>query len=109
MTNLGQSQQSITLGNLHTYYNIDEETSCWIWNRSTNGKGYGYKWYEGRKQLAHRIVWLLLNPKIPEGLFICHSCDVRACINPEHLFIATNQENMIDASQKGRLGKNGTT
>jgi HNH endonuclease len=53
--------------------------------------------------VASRFVWELFNGPIPAGLYVCHKCDVPACVNPDHLFLGTQSDNIQDASQKGRL------
>lgn len=60
-------------------------TPCWVWQLSTAGKGYGFKWHEGRKTYAHRVYYEKHRGPIPEGLYIDHLCRVHACVNPDHL------------------------
>jgi len=72
-------------------------------NRGANGQGgYGKMRVGSKIVLAHRLAWELSNGPIPDGLEVCHKCDVRLCCNPEHLFLGTHRENMHDLKAKGR-------
>ena len=81
-----------------------DENGCWIWGGNINA-GYGRLCYEKKGMLAHRASFEAFNSPITDGLFVCHSCDVSVCINPEHLWLGTQKENLNDASNKGRLKK----
>lgn len=87
---------------------VDKESSpigCWLWTAALVSNGYG-RFSVGRKtMLAHRVSLLGAGAVIPDGMMVCHRCDVRNCVNPEHLFVATQQENMDDCKQKGRTAK----
>jgi len=78
------------------------EKGCWEWQRALHKQGYGSLNYKYKPVLAHRIFWELTNGKIPFGLKVCHHCDNPKCINPDHLFLGTQKDNMQDAFQKGR-------
>jgi hypothetical protein len=64
--------------------------------------GYGRIEVNGKKFAVHRLIWELLHGEIPEGKVVAHTCDVRSCCNPDHLFLASQSENMIDAVKKNR-------
>lgn len=76
---------------------------CWEWQGPRNPKGYGLFSYEGKNHTAHRFAWEMANQQvIPTGMLVCHHCDNPPCINPEHLFLGTQSDNMADSRNKGR-------
>lgn len=80
---------------------------CWLWRGGLN-RGYGQVSLprQGGVQSntsAHRVSWMLTRGPIPDGLFVCHRCDTPACVNPAHLFLGTQKNNLDDARRKGRL------
>lgn len=78
------------------------ENGCWIWQGTKFYTGYGKISYEGKYITLHRISFWTFKGEIPEGKFVCHTCDNRSCCNPDHLFLGSNKDNMDDAYKKGR-------
>jgi hypothetical protein len=77
---------------------------CEIWHGATTHDGYPLKWHEGKTRMWHRVIFEThYKMRIPEGWCVCHKCDVRRCINPEHLFIGTYKDNFEDARLKNRM------
>lgn len=77
---------------------------CWLWTAYKDAEGYGHIRHNDRMRFSHHIAWLLWRGPIPDGMKVCHSCDNPSCVNPEHLFLGTQQDNMIDCTKKGRHG-----
>jgi hypothetical protein len=75
---------------------------CWHWTGTIAPSGYGVLWHGTKQIAAHRFSYEHHLHPIPEGLFVCHQCDVRRCVNPAHLWLGTQSDNMLDASRKGR-------
>ena len=82
---------------------IDKLTRCWNW---IGNKGrYGGIKVKGKQKLAHRYSWEIYNGLIPKGKLIMHKCDNTLCVNPKHLRIGTQKENIHDCIQKNRFIK----
>ena len=90
---------------------VNKTDSCWLWTEGLRGNGYGRftvgkVGVDRRSVPAHRLVWEWRTGKpVPPELEVCHKCDVRHCVRPEHLFIGTPRDNAVDRELKGRGGK----
>jgi hypothetical protein len=78
----------------------DGAGGCHLWTGARNVWGYGRLKREGVMLAAHRVAWEMAHGPIPDGLHVLHHCDVRLCVNPEHLFLGTHADNMRDMSDK---------
>lgn len=81
------------------------DNGCWLWMGRLAPNGYGrISTSKTKREAAHRVSWRLHSiPTPPPGYDLCHTCDNRRCVNPEHLFMGSRLDNMRDASAKGRL------
>lgn len=81
---------------------------CHLWQGGTFDVGYGAMWVNGQNRGAHRLAWEFANGEIPKGMFVCHKCDNRLCVNVDHLFLGTQYDNIDDMVSKQRHARGET-
>jgi hypothetical protein len=90
---------------------FDKGTGCWLWKGSKTDQGYGHffnsRFSKPHSMKAHRQSWLLYKGPIPDGLLVLHKCDTPSCVNPDHLFLGTNDDNIDDRNAKERQSRGG--
>ena len=87
--------------------NVLEENGCWIWQGTVSTNGYGAITLDGENRPTHVLSYEQANGNIPDGLFVLHKCNRKLCINPEHLYVGTHNDNMKDLSDSGVLRGSG--
>lgn len=87
---------------LEKYSVPDPNSGCWLWIRYQNKDGYGKLNVGNKVRFSHRVSYEIYKGSIPKGMNVCHKCDTPACINPDHLWLGTQRENIIDMFKKGR-------
>lgn len=80
---------------------VQKTKSCWLWKGPTL-KGYGRFHFNRKTYTSNRAAYILFKGEIPHGLIVCHSCDNPSCVNPDHLWLGTNNDNCQDKMKKGR-------
>lgn len=108
--NLGE--RPTVVGFIHRFWSkVDRlwPDECWNWKGSFKENGYpqmgvGSKTNGTRTmRMAHRLSWLIKNGELPPGKFVLHECDNKKCVNPNHLYLGTNLDNMRDAAKRNRI------
>lgn len=88
--------------------NIKKTRYCWLWIAGKKERGYGIYYFNKKSYQAHRLSYEIVYGKIPKNKCICHHCDNPSCVNPDHLFVGTHMENMLDTQIKScnrKLGR----
>ena len=85
----------------------EPNTGCWLWTGRKWPAGYGVTRHGGKSQAAHRYMYKVYKGEFDPSLDVLHTCDVRNCVNPDHLFLGTHSDNMYDMYKKGRRSQKG--
>jgi DNA-binding CsgD family transcriptional regulator len=85
---------------------VDDDSDCWLWGRAKSDSGYGHLLHLGRQRGVHVWMWEAYHGRpVPPGMQVCHSCDVRACLNPNHLWLGSAADNAADMREKRRQAR----
>lgn len=82
---------------------IDKTNDCWLWTAGGQPIGYGIFWANGRNNYAHHVSYRIYKGEIPKGIWVLHTCDNKACVNPDHLYLGTHSDNTKDAVERKRM------
>ncbi len=84
---------------------VDKSGECWLWTGNRYPNGYGRVWWKGASHGAHRVAWELATTAWPGDSQVLHRCDNPQCVNPAHLFLGTQRDNMRDRLTKGKYAR----
>lgn len=84
---------------------VRKSDGCWEWLAAKNGNGRGAVSFRGKMDLAYHVAWILTHGEIPDDLYVLHRCDNPGCVNPDHLFLGTQADNIADKVAKGRQAR----
>lgn len=92
----------MTTPEIRFWNKVTKSSACWTWTGSLGGSRYGVFKLNGKLIKAHRASWVFSGKTIPDGMKVLHRCDNPVCVNPDHLFIGTQRDNILDMENKGR-------
>lgn len=97
-------RDAATLSRIEALSMPEPNSGCWLWLGSAC-LGYGRMRFGGQSRLAHRVAYEAMRGPIPKGMVLCHKCDNPGCVNPDHMFVGTQADNVRDMVQKGRISR----
>lgn len=97
-----QTRSTLGSDEIRFWSKVDKKGECWIWTGSTNPDGYGRFKVNGKLEQAHRFSFNFHFDKPEDNKHVLHKCDVRCCVNPDHLFLGSHSDNMKDMYKKER-------
>lgn len=96
-------KKHVTIKEKRRFLKYVDKNTCWEWTGNKGPHGYGGFQFDGEKRRAHRISWQIANGMVaPRDKMVLHTCDNRGCVNPEHLYLGTHQQNMDDMTARDR-------
>lgn len=98
----GHSSATVSEERLQKQIDRTDQSGCWLWIGPRTTKGYASTSWQGRFRQVHRMLWEREHGPVPAGLYVLHHCDVRHCVNPAHLYVGTQTDNMRDMVVRGR-------
>lgn len=104
-TKIGQfrkSDKASIMKRFMSFVSPEPNSGCWLWDGAWNSEGYGQLGVMGKRVGAYRVSYEIFRGEIPRGFLVRHKCDVRCCVNPDHLLLGTDKDNMDDRSARGR-------
>lgn len=91
---LARTIEQGSLGSMERFWDkVDKSGECWIWTARIAPNGYGHFWFNGKSRSAHSVAMELAGRDVPAGMVIDHTCNVRACVNVDHMRVVTQREN----------------
>lgn len=105
-TRIRRADESVSNKEVESFWSkVATNDDCWWWMAAVGDDGYGFLSVRAYPVKAHRFSWKLHFGEIPNGMCVCHRCDNKICVRPEHLFLGTTQDNTADRDAKGRQTK----
>lgn len=104
----GHNMRKADIDQFWANVNESDPNKCWIWQGYIHPSGYGKAHWRGKTVIASRVSYMIHNGPIPKDMFVCHDCpggDDSRCVNPAHLFLGTQADNMADMIAKGRKAR----